>query len=882
MTWTARSLLLAALIPAVLAGRAPAVALTAELGFDGAFVPGRWTPVQVTVDNLPRADRANTVLTDFEGSVRIMSSGVAGENRHMLFERELNVAVNDRKRVTLYAKFSDAGPGSAVVELVDRNRRPVESAKVERKPVNAGEPLVVVVGSTESPPRFPAIGGFPKTRVATLDPDALPDRWIGYDGVALLVIPRAKERMLDKEKGIALRRWVAQGGRLLLVGGRHAGTYAGGPLGDLVPGRLDSTSEVRFNGSALVSSRDSSGSGGPGAASTDPALTVFQIANIIPRDTARTVLKAGDQPLLVAEPSGSGEVLFLASDWSPKLFQAAPVPEIVLAHVLAAPGWAGAGARLDSRFAFGVDGPAQWGLGKAASLPDPAALAALLLVYAVLVGPANFWWLSRRRRLEWAWITVPVIVTVFSLAIHLGATALRGGRAFVRRYHLVQAAAGASTGRADSLVMAYIPRNDRVTFRAPGDGGASGHTVWSDDDRSLAAAIGAMAGGNAATATASPDDEGVVSTRLTPDGASIPSKLVRQWAFDFTRYENVADLGGPVEATARLDDNGRLTVRVRNGTGAPLRDLHLVMGYGAWRVSRNNPATSGAVNLSGDLAAGDEISADLAVGADAPPARLGALDDARIADPLQRAVFRSLAATLPPGGRAGSELPACYLVARIDKVPVAIAGDAARPDEESDHTLLTVSVPVTGAAPSGVPGSARFRPLGDKSTGYSPGGEGTFALADRGSAFAAVLPATDRTLPTEAFFAFGPDEAQSSIQAEYFDFTEARWRGLDLSRHRPAKAKTAVNADDEAAATPWGGGRRSADLLRIRIPPSGAGTFANPMGGSGLVRIFQAADPSDKAATKAASVSAFVYPPEFRRPETTTEATSPPDQGATP
>jgi hypothetical protein len=35
------------------------------------------------------------------------------------------------------------------------------------------------------------------------------------------------------------------------------------------------------------------------------------------------------------------------------------------------------------------------------------------LIYVLIVGPANYFILRRRKKLEWTWVTIPVIVLVF-------------------------------------------------------------------------------------------------------------------------------------------------------------------------------------------------------------------------------------------------------------------------------------------------------------------------------------------------------------------------------------------------------------------------------------------------------------------------------------
>ncbi|MBK8024645.1 MAG: hypothetical protein IPK19_25285 [Chloroflexi bacterium] len=41
-----------------------------------------------------------------------------------------------------------------------------------------------------------------------------------------------------------------------------------------------------------------------------------------------------------------------------------------------------------------------------------------LALYILLVGPANYFLLSRINRREWAWVTIPILILVFSALAH--------------------------------------------------------------------------------------------------------------------------------------------------------------------------------------------------------------------------------------------------------------------------------------------------------------------------------------------------------------------------------------------------------------------------------------------------------------------------------
>ena len=48
------------------------------------------------------------------------------------------------------------------------------------------------------------------------------------------------------------------------------------------------------------------------------------------------------------------------------------------------------------------------------SLPDVLPIIGFLLIYIALMGPLNYVILNRLNRREWAWVTIPLLIAVFS------------------------------------------------------------------------------------------------------------------------------------------------------------------------------------------------------------------------------------------------------------------------------------------------------------------------------------------------------------------------------------------------------------------------------------------------------------------------------------
>lgn len=84
-----------------------------------------------------------------------------------------------------------------------------------------------------------------------------------------------------------------------------------------------------------------------------------------------------------------------------------------------------------------------------------------LLIYVLIVGPVNYFILRRRKRLEWTWVTIPVIVLVFLGAEYGMGRYMKGGKAVVNEAVLLIGRAGDLVVQQQSLAGFFSPSKRR-------------------------------------------------------------------------------------------------------------------------------------------------------------------------------------------------------------------------------------------------------------------------------------------------------------------------------------------------------------------------------------------------------------------------------------
>jgi hypothetical protein len=210
------------------------------------------------------------------------------------------------------------------------------------------------------------------------------------------------------------------------------------------------------------------------------------------------------------------------------------------------------------------------------ALPPIGGLLVLLFGYVILVGPVNYLVLRRIDRREWAWITVPALIAVFTVGSFGIGGLLRGTDVIVHEVGIVRGAPQATAATIQGYLGIFSPSRATFQLRVPGDA-------------LLAAPINGDIFGTGTTAALDV---------LQGDPSRVRDLDVGYGSIRTLRAE--ASASGP-EVTASLTlVNGRLQGSITNRSALTLEAAAIVVGTSAARL--------------GDLAPGATAEVDLAVG----------------------------------------------------------------------------------------------------------------------------------------------------------------------------------------------------------------------------------------------------------------------------
>ncbi len=420
--------------------------LTLEVtgGFDSLYKSEYWLPITVTLANSG---------APIEGEVRVFPRAAPSED--FMYRAPISLPTQSNKRVTLYIQL----PGLAtrvLVQLVDGKGTVIASAHTTQLTRVANGDLFYGVVSPD-PGEFAFLenvaGSRSDANVAFLRLTDLPDVAVAWHALDVLVLNDTDTAQLTAEQLAALEVWVSTGGQLVVTGGASWQKTAV-PLQTWLPVTL-AGSETVADLPGLVEEM--------GIPFRDPGPYVVTTSSLA---RGELLFHEAGLPLLAQVPHGRGVVYFLALD--PRF---APLLDWDGAEVM----FAAVANRLSPPSLWGV-GPEEGYAAQGAvtslldvNLPSVWQLVGFLLLYTVAVGPANYFILKRRKRLERAWITLPLMIVAFTTVTYFTGFQMRGSKAIINQLAVAYSQADGSQARIYSLVGLYSPRRSTYDLIFPSD-----------------------------------------------------------------------------------------------------------------------------------------------------------------------------------------------------------------------------------------------------------------------------------------------------------------------------------------------------------------------------------------------------------------------------
>lgn len=568
LTWRAGtvSLLLTALLVFSLGGivqpalaQTSGVTLQATPAFGGNFKYGEWLPVMVELTNSG---------SDVDGAIEVEITGSQGT---LIFQAPVSLPAGAHKRVPIYVLPNNFSR-QLDIHLVSQNKT-IASTRANVHP----QPNITYFIGLLAPQRggLALLSGItfpgqerPKV-IVDVTLDELPERPEGLRALDLLVINDTDTSRLTPSQATALEDWVQQGGRLVLGSGANAQQVFSGLPSAILPVTIQST--VTLSAAALQPLVEFAG--GKPVQAPGPFVAARGVSQ-------NSTVLAGDAdfPLIQERIISDGAVDFVALDLAGIPFDGWPGAQTFWETLL------GPGRAFPDNMPFDVS-PRQLRANSfsyavsnipSLDLPSLKSLSILLGFYILLVGPLNYLLLRRLKRLQLAWVTIPLLTLIFSAGTFGIAYGLRGNDLILNKIALVETHPGG-----DAAVTSYMglfsPRMESYTITIQSDG------LVSPMSYDTGVAYGTS---------------GVGSRMIFVQGqpSQVKGLSVNQWAMQSFMAEATWPSFGEIRGDLRVQDEA-LTGTVRNDTQYTLKDAVLALQTRFVRLGDLAPGETREVNL---------------------------------------------------------------------------------------------------------------------------------------------------------------------------------------------------------------------------------------------------------------------------------------------
>jgi hypothetical protein len=419
------------------------ITMTVHPAFDGWYRPGAWVELLATIENSGDDTTVDLQVVDGSGhySVPVELPRGAAKRVPIAFHATTEV---DRVTASVYRGETMLVERVVIVRAAD----PADSINV----VLADDPTDVARPLTDMSEVSEPYGGI---KTVTSPPEDVPEHSLAMQSIVRIIVGEADLTGLSAAQRDALLQWVALGGTLVLPGGPALPAALAALPEAMRPGESSGVREV-------VGLED------PSAPEGMPALRWTQpvtVADLAPAAGASVDLAAdeGKVPLVVSRAFGDGMVVALAydptvapfDDWRDVPWQRADATTADSAPLV----------RTDA-----LQSALMAALGQTFRLPSAKWSFAIIGLFIVLVGPVNYLVLRRRRRLDLAWVTIPALTLVASLASYGVGYGLYGGEVRQGTVSVVRTIPDAGIAHVTSFVAVFSPgsREYDITVETPG------------------------------------------------------------------------------------------------------------------------------------------------------------------------------------------------------------------------------------------------------------------------------------------------------------------------------------------------------------------------------------------------------------------------------
>ncbi len=423
--------------------RAEGLTMEAEVGFDGNYLLGYWTPIRVQLENSG---------SNLEGSIEVRVK--TGRESSLVYSTPVSLPNTSEKEYIIYARMNEV-ERSLNIDLIDGKGKHVKTLKVDSlNPVSSDNYFLGLVTDDQ-----PSLGYWREKLAASsylsnyepisLDAGNFPNRSETLAAFSVLIFNNIDTSSFRPEQLNALEAWLKDGGILIVgtgVNGKRTLSGLSGSIISATPAELTAWESL-----------DTFEEMGMSPILGDTPLQVLDFHT----EEARALIEDEQGSLVWLLKKEKGSIYLAGFDlgtepiiswtgnkhfWENLISQSLTSVDLSLLRYPA------------NKISFSNGLSQVLGSIEAMAMPSITLILFLFLFYLALAGPFNYLFLKKIDKREWSWVTIPALSVLFAALIFGLGYNTKGGELITNTISLVKMDAGSSKASLTNQVGIFIPR----------------------------------------------------------------------------------------------------------------------------------------------------------------------------------------------------------------------------------------------------------------------------------------------------------------------------------------------------------------------------------------------------------------------------------------
>ncbi|MGE4284139.1 MAG: hypothetical protein AB7G87_10510 [Clostridia bacterium] len=381
--------------------------LSIDGGYDGIYKVGGWTPVRISVRNSGE---------NFDGEVQVIADSQMYEFKSA-YAQPLNLAKNGEKQVTIYVPINQTR-ASVDVQLIQNQEIITEQKYYFKKTLNPNTMLIGALTDSMSGLRYLSGANFGNQNISVqgeivqLNDEIFPVSDKVLNNFNIILVNNFDIATLSEAKRQSLVKWVNDGGLLVLgAGPSYKKVFNGLPEALKIVEVRSEAQITQFNALQEYAGKIES------SAPSSMNISVFDVQE------GQKLAMQEDVPLIIQQKFGNGFIGCFAFDPGLEPFSNWEGVNQAVWQRLANDTISGfvTGEKWNPKMQYEFYHTMNNALRYIPSIKMPSFFLLLSFIgaFIIVVGPLNYLILKKKDKREWAWITTPIIVLLFSLSIYI-------------------------------------------------------------------------------------------------------------------------------------------------------------------------------------------------------------------------------------------------------------------------------------------------------------------------------------------------------------------------------------------------------------------------------------------------------------------------------